>query len=127
MQDIYKKWADTGQFNLVFAEGDRFANTRFFDIAKEHGKLTVINLNIDEQHRANRSKSRAIKNDLKEQNIKWAKGRVTKNNNLAKKVNAINIDCGIYEHDFYMGKSVADVADEIKAVIYNKENNERTN
>jgi hypothetical protein len=26
-----------------------------------------------------------------------------------------------------MGKSVADVADEIKAVIYNKENNERTN
>lgn len=122
MPDIYKKWADKGQFSLVFAEGDRFANKKFFDIAKQHGNLYVINLVIDEKHRANRSKSRAIKNDLTEQNLAWAKGRVTKNKNLAKAVQAINIDCGYYDDNFYMGKTVQDVADEIKKVIYDRIN-----
>lgn len=120
MQDIYKKWADSGQFSLVFAEGDRFANKKFFEVAKAHGKLYVINLVIDERHRANRAKTRAIKNDLTEQSIMWAKGRVTKNNNLAREVKAHNIECGYYEDNFYMGKTVQDIAEEIREVIYNR-------
>jgi hypothetical protein len=68
---------------LVFAEGDRLANDRFFDAARKHYRLVPIYLDCTERDATARRSARAMKHGLPLQSDTWVKGRATKHANLA--------------------------------------------
>jgi GTPase SAR1 family protein len=68
---------------VVFAEGDRLANDRFFDVARKHYRLLPFYLRCKDAEAAIRRAARASKHGLSLQSESWVKGRVTKHANLA--------------------------------------------
>jgi|694.fasta_scaffold00746_17 hypothetical protein len=68
---------------LVFAEGDRLANLRFFAAAAERYALFAFYLDCDNKVAASRRNQRARQHSLPLQSDVWVKGRVTKHANLA--------------------------------------------
>lgn len=69
--------------SLVFAEGDRLANDRFFEAARKHCRLIPVFLNCGDGEAAARRAARAARHGLSLQSDSWVKGRVTKHANLA--------------------------------------------
>jgi hypothetical protein len=70
---------------LVFAEGDRLANLRFFDEAAKLYRLLAFYLDCDDSMAGGRRARRAKQHGLSLQSESWVKGRVTKHANLASK------------------------------------------
>ena len=68
---------------IVLAEGDRLANDRFFDVAREHYRLLPFYLSCKDKEASRRRSARASKHGLPLQSDSWVKGRVTKHANLA--------------------------------------------
>lgn len=68
---------------LVFAEGDRLANLRFFAEAASQYRLLAFYLACDDGVAKSRRENRARSYDLPLQSSTWVKGRVTKHANLA--------------------------------------------
>lgn len=81
-------------YSIIYGEGDRLANARFFDLCKHIGDFYLFYLDTDpalcEQRRIQRS---AITG--KTQNPTWVKGRETKHRNLASTYNAHRIQSGL--------------------------------
>ena len=77
----------------MFPSHDRFANGKFFDIAKRYGDLHLLSLELDEIVRNERSEARAKENNLEIQNYDWVKSRITKHHKLAKQYKAYRLDC----------------------------------
>ena len=70
--------------SLVFGEGDRLANQRFFDEASRHYNLALFYLQCPNDLAESRRLERAKQHGLKLQNSEWVRGRGTKHLNLAK-------------------------------------------
>lgn len=70
---------------LVFGEGDRLANLRFFAEAAKHYRVFAFYLACGNDIAKSRRVSRAKKHNLSLQSESWLKGRVTKHANLAAK------------------------------------------
>lgn len=85
-----EKWLPGVQERVIYGEGDRLANKRFFDLARSIGKLHLFYLDTDpvvaEERRHQRSQLTG-----KVQNPSWVAGRVTKHRNLANAEKAIRI------------------------------------
>lgn len=81
-------------YEIIYGEGDRLANARFFDLCKSVGDFHLFYLNTEPalcaERRANRS---AITG--KTQNPIWVKGRETKHRNLAHTFKAFEIPSGL--------------------------------
>jgi gluconate kinase len=78
---------------LVFAEGDRLANDRFFAAARKHYRLVPVYLNCDGDLAAKRRAARAAHHRLTLQSPAWVKGRTTKHANLAaRNADALRLD-----------------------------------
>lgn len=77
--------------DIVLGEGDRLATDQFIDTANQYGTTLLLHLNTPESIRQERATRRAIEHNIKPQNESWAKGRITKHNNLAERHNAITI------------------------------------
>lgn len=75
----------------IFGEGDRLANSRFFDFAQQYGTLYLFYLDTPDALAESRRNERAAKVG-KTQNPTWVKGRVTKNKNLACNYSVIRLD-----------------------------------
>ena len=69
--------------SLVFGEGDRLANLRFFEEAAKHYRLLAFYLACDDRVAQCRREDRAKKHNLPLQSGTWVKGRITKHANLA--------------------------------------------
>lgn len=80
--------------DLVFGEGDRLANKRFFDLAAKYGEFHLFYLDTHPNVCAERRRRRA-ENTGKVQNATWVKGRETKHRNLAHQFNATVIPDGL--------------------------------
>jgi len=78
--------------SILFAEGDRLANTTFFDETTKYGKLILFHLNTPALLAQQRRQQRAQQHQLKLQNPTWLAGRITKANNLVTKYNPIDLD-----------------------------------
>jgi GTPase SAR1 family protein len=87
-------WLPTVNVDIVYGEGDRLANARFFNLAKSLGEFHLFYLNT-EPHiaKARRDARNAITGKV--QNESWVKGRATKHANLAGEFNAIEIPSGL--------------------------------
>jgi hypothetical protein len=70
---------------LVFAEGDRLANSRFFEEARALYRVVPVYLNCPDQIAHARRGARAAAHALKPQAPTWVRGRATKHRNLAEK------------------------------------------
>jgi thymidylate kinase len=86
MAQFYKDANEKGA--TIFGEGDRLANTRFFELAENYGTLHLFYLTTDDEEAERRRQERSSKTG-KEQNPSWVKGRATKHQNLAKRFNAV--------------------------------------
>ena len=84
-------WLPICGASFVFGEGDRLANGRFFELAREAGQLTLFHLNPSADVIAARREARAKHLGTKAQNESWARGRATKHENLAAQYGAILI------------------------------------
>ena len=80
-------WYPTINHDIVYGEGDRLANRRFFDLAIMYGEFHLFYLDTHPDRAAQRRKARAAITG-KEQNPSWVKGRETKHRNLAIEYNA---------------------------------------
>jgi shikimate kinase len=69
--------------NLVVGEGDRFANQRFIDLARELGDLHLFYLTAPPDVLADRRQQRATQHRLPPQNPRWIASRQTKHHDLA--------------------------------------------
>jgi hypothetical protein len=69
--------------SLVFAEGDRLANLRFFEEAAKHYRLLAFYLACGDLAAQTRREDRAKRHGLSLQSSAWVKGRITKHANLA--------------------------------------------
>jgi len=79
-------------FDTLFAEGDRLANDRFFTAIKESGyDLHLFYLETPIEVGSERRRERAEKLGIKEQDLAWVTGRITKARNLAEKWGAIYV------------------------------------
>jgi GTPase SAR1 family protein len=87
-------WLPTVKANIVYGEGDRLANSRFFDLAKSISDFRLFYLNTDPALAAERRAQRSLLTG-KEQNPSWVKGRVTKHRNLAIQYKAFEIPSGL--------------------------------
>lgn len=68
---------------LVFGEGDRLADGRFFDAARRWYTLRLFYLDCPEPLSEARRRQRAKQHGLAAQSETWVRGRITKHNNLA--------------------------------------------
>jgi thymidylate kinase len=87
-------WLPTVKADLIYGEGDRLANARFFELAKSLGKLHLFYLNTDPALCAERRRQRSELTG-KVQNETWVKGRETKHRNLASTYRAFEIPSGL--------------------------------
>lgn len=78
-----KALANCSAGGLVFAEGDRLANARFFAEVAAHYRLLAFYLDCDGEVASSRRSQRARQHSLSLQSGAWVKGRVTKHANLA--------------------------------------------
>jgi hypothetical protein len=68
---------------LVFAEGDRLANLRFFGEVEKRYRLLAFYLSCDDALAGARRRLRASRHGLAAQSETWVRGRITKHDNLA--------------------------------------------
>lgn len=90
--NLIEPWLPTLEADYLYAEGDRLANTRFFDYLKQHTTLHLFYLRAPQITLINRRTDRAEANNLPMQNPSWANGRATKHQRLAHNYNAITLD-----------------------------------
>jgi GTPase SAR1 family protein len=82
------------EYSIIYGEGDRLANSRFFDLCKGIGEFHLFYLNTEPELCAQRRYERSLKTG-KTQNPSWVKGRETKHRNLAKTYKAFEIPSGL--------------------------------
>lgn len=70
-------WLPTCGYEVLFAEGDRLANARFFEACKQVGTLKVFHLSVPPAVAAARRAGRGSTQDET-----WVRGRTTKVTNL---------------------------------------------
>lgn len=75
----------------LYGEGDRLANARFFNLAKDLGDFYLFYLDTDPSVAEQRRRARSILTG-KQQNPSWVKGRETKHRNLALQFSAYRLD-----------------------------------
>ena len=81
------------QHNLnIIGEGDRLANQRFIELARNHGDLHLYYLVAPPAETAKRRQQRSQTHNTKQQDTAWVKGRQTKHSKLAAANNAITLD-----------------------------------
>ena len=90
-QDFFNACAQRN-VQIIIAEGDRFANARFFDMAKEHGTLLLCSLEAPDVVTEERRTKRSLLFNSPIQNAKWVEGRKTKATGLAERFDAFPID-----------------------------------
>lgn len=81
-------------YSIIYGEGDRLANARFFDLCKTIGDFYLFYLATDPLVAAERRAQRSIATG-KTQNPTWVKGRETKHKNLAMTYKAYEIPNGL--------------------------------
>lgn len=74
---------------LVFGEGDRLANDKFFEVAQKHFRLKALYLTCPDDEAARRRTARASAHGLSLQATSWVRGRITKHANLAARHQAV--------------------------------------
>lgn len=84
------KVAESNLYQILYGEGDRLANDRFFNLCKANGEFHLFYLDTDPEVAKLRRYERSLATG-KEQNPSWVKGRATKHKNLAQRWNAIRI------------------------------------
>jgi ABC-type dipeptide/oligopeptide/nickel transport system ATPase component len=84
----------TDSYEILYGEGDRLANDRFFNLCRANGDFHLFYLDTDPEIAKLRRYERSLATG-KEQNPTWVKGRSTKHKNLAAKWNAIPIPGGL--------------------------------
>ena len=84
------KVAESNLYSILYGEGDRLANDRFFNLCKSIGEFHLFYLDTDPEIAKLRRYERSLATG-KEQNPSWVKGRATKHKNLAERWNAIRI------------------------------------
>lgn len=77
---------------LVIGEGDRLANTPFFDAARQTGHLQIIYLDVPPALAQHRMLQRAHQTGNKPQQPQWWKGRHTKVLRLAQSPETVRLD-----------------------------------
>lgn len=87
-------WYPKINHDIVYGEGDRLANKRFFDLAITYGEFHLFYLDTHPDRAAERRAQRSLLTG-KEQNATWVKGRETKHKNLAISYNATFIPDGL--------------------------------
>lgn len=82
------------EYDIIYGEGDRLANARYFDLCRNLGDLHLFYLNTHPQIAAQR---RAERSEItgKTQNPTWVAGRATKHRNLARTYKAYEIPDGL--------------------------------
>ena len=81
--------------SMVIAEGDRLANSRFFEEARSHYDVQLFYLDCKPELSLERRQKRAKEHKLKMQSEQWVKGRITKHENLASNQNNVTkLDAG---------------------------------
>lgn len=83
-----------GDFSILYGEGDRLANGRFFQLAQSIGEFHLFYLNTEPALCAERRRQRSELTG-KQQNETWVKGRETKHRNLASLFKAFEIPSGL--------------------------------
>jgi GTPase SAR1 family protein len=81
-------------YSIIYGEGDRLANSRFFDLCKGIGEFHLFYLNTEPALCAERRAQRSAITG-KTQNPTWVKGRETKHRNLANTYKAFEIPSGL--------------------------------
>lgn len=83
-----------GDYPIIYGEGDRLANSRYFELCKSLGDFHLFYLNTNPAIAAER---RAKRSEItgKTQNPSWVAGRATKHRNLARQYNAYEIPDGL--------------------------------
>jgi len=87
-------WLPTVKTDLIYGEGDRLANGRFFQLAQSIGEFHLFYLNTEPALCAERRRQRSELTG-KQQNETWVKGRETKHRNLASLFKAFEIPSGL--------------------------------
>lgn len=82
------------EYSIIYGEGDRLANSRFFELAKSVGDFHLFYLNTNPMISAERRAKRSAETG-KTQNPTWVKGRETKHKNLAFNYKAYEIPDGL--------------------------------
>lgn len=77
-QSLETGWPET----VLFGEGDRLTNNKFFSHAKKHTDLKVVLLSTPRAVSNERRISRAAEHESAPQNVSWVQGRITKLENL---------------------------------------------
>jgi hypothetical protein len=88
------KVAKGNLYQILYGEGDRLANDRFFNLCRDNGEFHLFYLDTDPGIAQIRRYERSLATG-KEQNPTWIKGRATKHRNLAQKWNATYIPNGL--------------------------------
>ena len=88
------KIAQSNSYQILYGEGDRLANDRFFNLCRDNGEFHLFYLDTDPAVAHERRQQRSLLTG-KEQNPTWVKGRATKHRNLAQKWNATFIPHGL--------------------------------
>lgn len=87
------EWLREDSPEFVLGEGDRLANAKFFNAAKQLGyELRVVFLQIEEEEALRRRLLRALQLRRPEQDHKWVQGRRTKVANLAEQFATVTLD-----------------------------------
>ena len=81
-------------YSIIYGEGDRLANARFFNLCKSIGEFHLFYLNTEPALCAERRAQRSLLTG-KTQNASWVKGRETKHRNLAHTYKAFEIPSGL--------------------------------
>ena len=94
-------------YQILYGEGDRLANDRFFNLCQSQGEFHLFYLDTNPETAKARRAERSLRTG-KEQNPTWVKGRATKHKNLAAKWNATFIPDGLtpYEGAALMSQKV---------------------
>lgn len=78
--------------NLVIGEGDRFANQRFIDLARDLGDLHLFYLTAPAHLLEERRQQRAAQHGLPPQDPRWLASRQTKHHGLAQRNRAVYLN-----------------------------------
>lgn len=82
------------KYSIIYGEGDRLANGRFFLLAASLGEFHLFYLNTEPSICAERRIKRSEITG-KTQNASWVQGRATKHRNLAEQFKAFEIPSGL--------------------------------
>lgn len=83
VQPRVEEWLAQRPYRVIFAEGDRLANSKFFRAAEDGGyELAIVVVEADDVVLEQRRASRAFVQRRQQQDVRWLRGRRTKIRNL---------------------------------------------